>query len=455
MNQDDLAPFRKNLENRNRRDTIINGPICILLLIVPILFAFYDWGGEDQFYITRFPEYGGPLVANAVEAFMIIVLLYTMYNSAVTHSVRDLRWRDALIHHAKSLNLNVGALEEQHNLIKERERFKMAKPLLFIIVITAINSFIALVFVPGDLGSMLMIWISVFIGLIITLPTCIRFPSRHEGDQIRFTEILAETYRPAGVEITPMPRVVKERRIWVHVALLIVTFGLYAVIWPVMMVAEMNHHLRYQHSYEDHLLQLLEGDSNAFEGVLDEKGRVTRKRYMPKFMFITELLLIAICFTYMTKITGIVTDFNMGMVGNTIINDINIELYYNYCMILLYLALMMSAMIALVGIASGRLRSWRRIVRSCIAFVIPILMSMFVYNPGSYVHMFDLNPYVTLAVAYGIILMTVMSVSIRAYYTPKGREMPKVKEWFRYVFFGKLYEDEADSIWKRLWSSLI
>jgi hypothetical protein len=35
-----------------------------------------------------------------------------------------------------------------------------------------------------------------------------------------------------------------------------------------------------------------------------------------------------------------------------------------------------------------------------------------------------------------------------------GREMPKVKEWFRYVFFGKLYEDDEDSIWERIKSSI-
>ncbi len=446
--------LRINLENRNRWDTIINGPMCLALLIGPIFFAFYDWGGDGQYYITGFEEYAGPLVASAVEAFMIVILLFTMYNRFVTHSRRDKMWREALIRHTESEGLNTDALVEYHRAITESDQFSMVRPLIAIILITAASSILAIIFFPMDIMGRVLIWIPVALGLLFALPTCIRYPVKHENDQIRFTEILAETFRPTGVEITPMPRVVKVSKTWIHVVLLVVTSGLYAIIWLVIMVREMNRHLRYQHAYEDHLLQFLEGDTEAFQGALDEEGKVIRKRYMPKIMIITELLLIAICFTYMTRITGIVTDFNMDMVGNTVIHDINIELYYNYGMIILYLALMVSALFALVGIASGRLQSWRRIVRSCIAFVIPILASLFVYNPGSYVHMFDLNPYVTLAVAYGIVLMTVMSVSIRAYYTPMGREMPKVKEWFRYVFFGKLYEDDEDSIWERIKSSI-
>lgn len=454
MSSDSLAPFRANLENRNRWDTIINGPICFLLLISPILFAFYDWGGEDQFYIAAFDEYAAPVVASAVEAFMIVVLLFTMYNRFVTHSKRDRMWREALIHHAESQGLGIQGLKAEHQAITDKDTFNMVRPLMAVIALTATGSFLAIVFFPMDLTGRFLIWIPVLLGLIIAIPTCVRYPLRHESDQIRFTEVLAETFRSTGEEIMPMPKVVKDTKLWIHVALLLITSGLYAVIWLVMMVRAMNRHLRYQHSYEDHLLQFLEGDKNAFEGALDEEGKVIRKRHMPKNLFITELLLVAICFTYMTRITGIVTDFNMGMVGNTIINNINIEEYYNYGMILLYLALMMLAMRALIGIASGRLQSWRRVIRSCIAFVIPILASMYIYNPGSYVHLFDLNPYVTLAVAYGIILMTVMSVSIRAYYTPKGREMPKVREWFRYVFFGKLYGDEEDSIWEKIKSSI-
>ncbi len=454
MSPDSLEPFRENLENRNRWDTIINGPICFLLLIGPILFAFYDWGGQDQFYITTFPEYAGKLVASAVEGFMVVVLLFTMYNRFVTHAYRDGKWREALISYADSQGLKTDALLAEHRRITGEDKFSMTKAMVAVIVITALGAFIAIVFFPMELMGRVLIWVPVLIALLFAIPTCIRYPRKHESDQIRFTEILADTFRPSGIEITPMPRVVKATKTWKHLLLLVVTLGIYAIIWLAIMVREMNRHLRYQHSYEDHLLMFLEGDRDAFKDALDEEGRVIRDRHMPKFMFITELLLIAICFTYMTRITGIVTDFNMGMAGNTIINNINIEVYYNYAMILLYLALLMIAMFALVGIASGRLQSWRRVVRSCIAFVIPILASMFIYNPGSYVHLFDLNPYVTLAVAYGIILMTVMSVSIRAYYTPKGREMPKVRKWFIYVFFGKLYDDEDDSILNKIKASL-
>ncbi|MBO6084639.1 MAG: hypothetical protein J6O90_06135, partial [Candidatus Methanomethylophilaceae archaeon] len=210
MSLDSLGPYRANLENRNIWDTIINGPICFLLLISPILFAFYDWGGEDQFYITAFDEYAAPVVASAVEAFMIVVLLFTMYNRFVTHSKRDRMWREALIHHAESQGLGTQALKAEHQAITDRDTFNMVRPLMAVIALTATGSFLAIVFFPMDLTGRFLIWIPVLLGLIIAIPTCVRYPLRHESDQIRFTEVLAETFRSTGEEIMPMPKVVKD-----------------------------------------------------------------------------------------------------------------------------------------------------------------------------------------------------------------------------------------------------
>ncbi len=114
-------------------------------------------------------------------------------------------------------------------------------------------------------------------------------------------------------------------------------------------------------------------------------------------------------------------------------------------MLLTYIFLMLLAIFAMIGIESGRVLSWRKVVRSCILFLVPVFSSIFIYNSSSYTHMFDFNPYISLATVYGIILLMILSIPIRKYYTPVGKKMPEMKKWVKFVFGEKLFPDEDEN----------
>ena len=91
-----------------------------------------------------------------------------------------------------------------------------------------------------------------------------------------------------------------------------------------------------------------------------------------------------------------------------------------------------------LGIASRKASSWRKVVRSCITFVIPLWISAFVTQASGMSHLFDFNVFITTAILYDVMLMMIVSYNIRRFYTPAGYEMPKVRSWIRYAVWGNI-----------------
>ena len=226
--------------------------------------------------------------------------------------------------------------------------------------------------------------------------------------------------------------------------LFIVTAGLYSLFILTMMFRSMNQHIRYQWEYETRLLKVLEGDEHAFDDVKDGYSSSIRDVRMPKMLILAQLFMVVICFVYMTKLVGINIDVMTGASGTTIIEDVGLETLYSVGMAIMQLVFMLMAIGSLMGIESGRLKSWRKVVRCCVTFSIPLFASAVIYTSTSYTHLFSLNPYITLAMSLDIILLMIMSIPIREYYTPYGKEVPPISKWVRYAVYGKLFKEESE-----------
>lgn len=441
---DGLEDLRRNLADRYNRDSIVSGVLMLTLVLMPIVFMLFSlWIDGDQYYITSYSEYTGYTVASVMEAFIILVITFSMYGRLVGHSERDIEWRESLISFAESKGADTSKLRIRHESIMKKEHFRMRVMLIVLLAVMVVLCYRAMTVDGYDSPErILMIFVPPVLGFFLTLPKNLFFPYRHEKRQIQFTEDLRNALRPCGIDVPAMPRVVKHRNLFTCLILLFITFGLYSFALMVIMFKSMNNHIRYQHEYEDRLLAHLEGRDGAFDYSTDENGLMNRERVMPKPLIIAQLFLIGMCGVYMTKLTGTTMDIRMGMVGTTIINDVDVELLFSKTMVLVDMLLMILAIVALIGIESGRLTSWRKVVRSCLFFLIPTLTAMFIYTGTSYTNMFRPSPALALVTVYGIVLMMVLSISIRRYYTPPGKEMPGISSWIRYVFYGELFPSD-------------
>ena len=120
------------------------------------------------------------------------------------------------------------------------------------------------------------------------------------------------------------------------------------------------------------------------------------------------------------------------------IRDLPRDALVNVALILMDLFFIITMIDSILGIASRRASSWRKVVRSCFTFVIPLWLSAFVTNASGMSHLFDFNVFITTAILYDMLLMMIVSYDIRRFYTPAGYEMPRIRTWIRYAVWGKI-----------------
>ncbi len=423
---------------------MVNGLLAALIALIPLLYHYI----LNTFFYGRYYEIVTEAnifnwMTFAVTGCTIVAVVYTLYTRLVFHAKRDCGWRESLISFAEARGAPTSALREKHQEIADGDRFKMLIPLKILAGFTAVGTYIIVVF--GGIHWFQQI-ICIFAGpigaLLVTIPMLVTYPYKHESSQIEFTKLLKEALGEVGITISVMPETMVHRE-WKEVLrLTVMTLGLYLIYGLVNIFTNMNAHMRYQHSYERVLLAQLEGKDAKLD--TDKRGRFVRLRRKPKPLIVAELFLIVVCLTYLMRLSGISLDIYYDLSNFTIINNPDIERLYNYTMAFLEICLLMRTIQALIGIKSGRIRSWRKVTRSCITFMIMVIPQLFIYKANSYTHLFDFNPYLTLVSVYGITLLMILSVSIRKYYTPVGEKMPDTLAWVKYIFYGKLFDDGCD-----------
>ena len=166
-------------------------------------------------------------------------------------------------------------------------------------------------------------------------------------------------------------------------------------------------------------------------GNRSQMKEIRRRNRVPSPVIVAELFLIVMVAVYIIKV-GLLAIYVSDGAGTVL----------DVAMTVIYLVLMMTAMSAIMGLSSRRVKSWRKVMRNCITFTLMSFVSAFVYSSDSITHIVDTNPFLTLAVLLLVMAMMLYSDSVKRFYTPTMMEVRPVRDWVRYIFVGELYSDE-------------
>lgn len=485
---------------RYKKDTIMNGFITLVVVVLPIILL-----GIIKLLVLVGPAAFDPLekydtmieqIITTIELSIIMAIMYNMYKRLRTHSQRDRPWRKSLIVFANRMGADTSELEYIDEKICRKEHFTLTSIIVLLMAmmfVYCVYLFIAVaplhayyvveeaataVYAEGLLIG-LVICLVQFILIIIKILT---FPYKHERRQCEFTLELSKCLGKVGITIPPMIRIVKHHNIFFHIILLILTAGIY-VTWLVFSVFKgMNHHLINQWTYEDELLRVVESDGRevfteympdyfadenmdkreynrlAKRNMSQVKAHVKKANKMPTSLIIAELFIVVLCANYILKIVALdceisnnYNDYMHMFEGITpfieTLKELKPKQIMDLVMIPVDLLMLSISISALLGIASRRTASWRKVTRTCITFVIPLWISFVgLTNVSGLTHIFDFDVYVTTVILFGVFLLMLFSRNIKEFYSPLGDEVPGTASWLRYVFVGGLEEKQDDLV---------
>ncbi|MBQ3735405.1 MAG: hypothetical protein II855_00575 [Candidatus Methanomethylophilaceae archaeon] len=318
-----------------------------------------------------------------------------------------------------------------------------------------------------ELALILVLFLMVFTHIV-------RFPENHEANQAEFTRLMAESLQSLGMTVPPMEQFTPRIGLLLPgegspKALRIAAIPFSALLYPfysiLLSAGDMNDHLKNQWSYESELLKYISTDSEegfregGYSDMVAEmrakgnpgdrnwigrsvKDSILKENRMPLMLIVAEIFLLFLCANYCLKILSLefemISDYAKYMI--TVKGAVNMTLsaWITIVLVIVDIYLMIIATDALLGIASRRPTSWRKVARSCITFMAPLWVSAYLAHFSGFSHLFDFNPFIITGFLYNILLMMLLSVSIKAYYTPIDKETPGILSWLRYIFFGDL-----------------
>ena len=170
-------------------------------------------------------------------------------------------------------------------------------------------------------------------------------------------------------------------------------------------------------------------------GNRSQMKEIRRRNRVPSPVIVAELFLIVMVAVYIIKV-GLLAIYVSDGAGTVL----------DVAMTVIYLVLMMTAMSAIMGLSSRRVKSWRKVMRNCITFSAMSFVSAFLLDPESITHSVDMNPFLTMGVLVLVMAMMLVSGSVKEFYTPTMVEVKPVSDWLRYVFVGKLYDESYEIV---------
>ena len=493
-----LPSFREIVSLRYKKDTIMNGFATAVTLLMPmavlgfVLFlaniGIGDFGGlkDYQYLIVQVSIY--------IQMFVIMAILFQMYRRLGTHAQRDKLWRQSLIQFANRMGADTVGLCELDRRIARREHFLLTPVIIALMAAMFVYCVILFVYYTprwAFTDDTVYLEDPMYIGIILCLIQLaliffkiLTYAYKHEKRQCEFTLELSKCLSQVGVAVPPMIRIVSHHNILFHIILLIFTFGLYIIWLGFQLFKGMNQHLMNQWVFENEMLRVIESDGNeVFTTYMPDyfaDSRMDSKRFkrlntlnfvqvkhtvksmnkMPPSLILAEIFLIAICANYILKIIALDCEISSlyGVFEPLFegpqefidgIQTLDTKQLTDLVMIPVDLVMLMITISAMLGIASRKPTSWRKVTRSCITFVLPLWVSFFgLTNNSGLTHIFEFKTELGL-IATTIILtvvfcMMILSSSIKEFYTPLDDEPPGLLTWLRFVFFGKLDAKDAD-----------
>ena len=493
--EDVLPPFREIVSMRYKKDTIMNGFATSVVLIMPLLvLAAVEAliaGKVGRFDILEPYKTLAAQIAITIELFVVMAILFQMYRRLRTHAQRDKLWRQSVIQFANRMGADSTQLVEIDRKIRNREHFLLTP--IIVLLMGAMFCFCVYLFIfytprwafqdmDNFFENVMFVGIGLcLIQLVLIFFKVLTYAFKHERRQCDFTLELSKRLAEVGVTVPPMIRIVPHHNIFFHIILLLFTAGLYTIWLGFQLFKGMNQHLINQWVYENELLRVIESDGNEkfttymadyfADSDMDKRefkklsGRhkaeirdtVRAANKMPASLVLAELFLIAICANYILKIIAL--DCEISSLYDTVylpIFDGTVDLIEGFknlepkqimdlVMIPVDLALLLMTLMAMLGIASRRPSSWRKVTRSCITFVIPLWVSVIgLTNHSGITYIFDFNVYATTAVLGIVFMLMLFSRNIKEFYTPLDEERPGILTWIRFIFFGDLDSKSKD-----------
>lgn len=497
-----IPTFRQCVDLRYQTDLVMNIHATALVLITPllVLLIVYLLSRSDTVYgiLSDYWE-KAVVVCIAVELFVIMVIVYKLYTRLINHSKRDLLWMQSLLEYTRSKGGYTKDMEKTIRKTRKKERFTFRFiPKLLLIIMFVFMSWVLLYATPEisslEGGNELMnlyiggesvfaidiVYIALMAGMFPTFLMMVavfiplaKFPYAHENRQVTFSRHLANSLHQVGVKVMPMTPIVKNMSIFLNLFMFFITMGLWYPFMIIKMFRNMNNHLMNEWFYEAEVLKAVESDgAEGFEDKLFEmsperrtknrKKKLSRKKFarrmkskvrgenaLPAVLIIAELFLIVLCANYILKMIALecvmTDDIDLYRFTIDTIRDVPLTVFLNTLLIVLDLFFMMGMIDSILSIASRKAAAWKKVVRSCVTFVIPLWISAFVTNSTGLSHIFDFNVFITTAILYDVLLMMIVSYRIREFYTPAGYDTPPIRSWVRFALWGNIVSKKEDA----------
>ncbi|AGI48045.1 hypothetical protein TALC_01053 [Thermoplasmatales archaeon BRNA1] len=460
-------------------DTVINGKVTLLMVILPIIVAvaaFLRVDGLDD--LDSIGSFGMVvvLVFYPVECLVISSVAYCMYNRLRDHSIRDDRWREDLIRIAESRGARTSPMKSIDAKCRKEGGFVwIAVIRLLLILITVYVIWVFFFFIPeyyddpsifrlgfdgfGGSSSVFIFggWAVCTLIVLLSILKILIYPHWHESRQGEFTREFQKAMGEKGLNV-PRMNAKSGTDVAIDIILTIVTLGLFLVF---LAFDSMNAHIKKQWTFEQELVEVLEGKRTV---VKEDKGmvrslfdrvmpspRVVRRDVvscrMPSGLLIAELFFLVVCAVNMLRLFGIACDiydrpdyYSIPLDGFFPADMDFYDAMARVLMTFFYILNLVLIVYSMAGIPSRKPAAWKKVTFSCITFAALSVLGAFAFSSGKYISMFEIGPAVSIALAIAVIGVMLFSSEIRKFYTPFGEEVPPTSVWAKSIITGGLFD---------------
>lgn len=256
---------------RNESDNIMRlGALLMVVAVTPVVVIgamiiqiwFYD-----MIEALDFNDFVGVmLITSTIAAFYMLF----MVTSAHKHYLRDKRWMEALSGYAASYGRDTAEMDAVASQFDDAWISRIRKGFMYYFLIILVANVLQSILLFASVMEMTLsmevvgwLFLIVNIELVIASLYLFIFVRKHDGLQCEFTSLFCESMKEELPDAVPMDTRIKNRMLWLHIILTIVTLGLYAFIFSLWVLHTMNLHIARQWTYEERLLKLIMARENA------------------------------------------------------------------------------------------------------------------------------------------------------------------------------------------------
>lgn len=275
---------------RTENDRIIGvASMLLALLIVPLMVVLGILILKMRFHADIYLHdiIGLELVMAIVTTFFV----YRILDTVNAHRIRDRTWAEALIGYASEQGHDVSGLESMVSGISEDRIGLITKAaFVFFLVVFAVN--MTMIFLI--MGDVLGIWDSEYIFIAFAIAIYIELGAasvyahikitEHDRIQSKFTAALSDMLDKDIGSMGPLDAGLKDIDLRIHVLAMVLTLGLYALVFAVLTVRRIRQHISSEWAYEEDLLRKIVAKESAIgvSFVDKERGKGFRRLFRRK-----------------------------------------------------------------------------------------------------------------------------------------------------------------------------